>query len=150
MDSTQALDILLVEDNPQDAELTVRALRRHNLANRLHIVEDGAAALDFLLQRGKEASGDIRLPPKVVLLDLKLPKVSGLEVLRELKNNDATRAVPVVVVTSSREDPDVKAAYALGANSYVVKPIDFDAFAEAMSRLGLYWLLVNQPPTVAA
>ena len=148
MDSTQALDILLVEDNPQDAELTVRALRRHNLANRLHIVEDGAAALDFLLQRGQHTSSDMRLPPKVVLLDLKLPKVTGLEVLRELKSNDATRAVPVVVVTSSREDPDVKAAYALGANSYVVKPIDFDAFAEAMSRLGLYWLLVNQPPTV--
>jgi two-component system response regulator len=146
MDHTEAVDILLVEDNPQDAELTTRALKKHNLANRLITVEDGAEALDFLLCRGKYATRDVGHPPKVVLLDLKLPKVSGLEVLRALKQDEKTRAIPVVIVTSSREDPDIKTAYALGANSYVVKPVDFDAFAEAVSSLGLYWLLVNQPP----
>ena len=146
MTDTEAVDILLVEDNPQDAELTIRALKKHNLANRLITVEDGAAALDFLLCRGKYATRDVGHPPKVVLLDLKLPKVSGLEVLRALKQDEKTRAIPVVIVTSSREDPDIKTAYALGANSYVVKPVDFDAFAEAVSSLGLYWLLVNQPP----
>jgi two-component system response regulator len=146
MDHTEAVDILLVEDNPQDAELTTRALKKHNLANRLITVEDGVQALDFLFGRGKYAGRDSGHPPKVVLLDLKLPKVSGLEVLRALKQDEKTRAIPVVIVTSSREDPDIKTAYALGANSYVVKPVDFDAFAEAVSSLGLYWLLVNQPP----
>jgi two-component system response regulator len=141
-----AVDILLVEDNPQDAELTIRALKKSNLANRLITVEDGAEALDFLFCRGKYATRDVGHPPKVVLLDLKLPKVSGLEVLRALKQDEKTRAIPVVIVTSSREDPDIKTAYSLGANSYVVKPVDFDAFAEAVSSLGLYWLLVNQPP----
>jgi len=140
------VDILLVEDNPQDAELTIRALKKHNLANRLIVVEDGAEALEFLFGRGKYAGRDTGHPPKVVLLDLKLPKVSGLEVLRALKQDERTRPIPVVIVTSSREDPDIKTAYALGANSYVVKPVDFDGFAEAVSKLGLYWLLVNQPP----
>jgi two-component system response regulator len=146
MDHSEAVDILLVEDNPQDAELTIRALKKHNLANRLILVEDGAEALDFIFGRGKyaiRANGD---PPRVVLLDLKLPKLSGLEVLRVLKQDERTRSIPVVIVTSSREDPDIKTAYGLGANSYVVKPVDFDAFAEAVSSLGLYWLLVNQPP----
>ena len=146
MDHSEAVDILLVEDNPQDAELTIRALKKHNLANRLILVEDGAEALDFIFGRGKyaiRANGD---PPRVVLLDLKLPKLSGLEVLRVLKQDERTRSIPVVIVTSSREDPDIKTAYALGANSYVVKPVDFDAFAESVSSLGLYWLLVNQPP----
>ena len=146
MEHTEAVDILLVEDNPQDAELTTRALKKHNLANRLFTVEDGAEALDFIFCRGKYATRDNGHSPKVVLLDLKLPKVSGLEVLRALKQDERTRAIPVVVVTSSREDPDIKTAYGLGANSYVVKPVDFDAFAEAVSSLGLYWLLVNQPP----
>ena len=146
MTDTEAVDILLVEDNPQDAELTIRALKKSNLANRLITVEDGAEALDFLFCRGKYATRDVGHPPKVVLLDLKLPKVSGLEVLRALKQDEKTRAIPVVIVTSSREDPDIKTAYSLGANSYVVKPVDFDAFAEAVSSLGLYWLLVNQPP----
>ena len=146
MTDTEAVDILLVEDNPRDAELTIRALRKCNLANRLITVEDGAEALNFIFCRGKYATRDSGHPPKVILLDLKLPKVSGLEVLRALKQDDRTRAIPVVVVTSSREDPDIKTAYALGANSYVVKPVDFDAFAEAVSSLGLYWLLVNQPP----
>ena len=146
MTDTEAVDILLVEDNPQDAELTIRALKKHNLANHLFTVEDGAEALDFIFCRGKYATRDNGHSPKVILLDLKLPKVSGLDVLRALKQDEKTRAIPVVVVTSSREDPDIKTAYALGANSYVVKPVDFDAFAEAVSTLGLYWLLVNQPP----
>jgi two-component system response regulator len=146
MDHTEAVDILLVEDNPQDAELTIRALKKHNLANHLFTVEDGAEALDFIYCRGKYATRVNGHSPKVVLLDLKLPKVSGLEVLRALKQDERTRAIPVVIVTSSREDPDIKTAYGLGANSYVVKPVDFDAFAAAVSSLGLYWLLVNQPP----
>ena len=146
MTDTDAVDILLVEDNPQDAELTIRALKKHNLANRLITVEDGAQALDFIFCRGKYATRELSHSPKVVLLDLKLPKVSGLEVLRALKQDERTRSIPVVVVTSSREDPDIKTAYGLGANSYVVKPVDFDAFAESVSSLGLYWLLVNQPP----
>jgi two-component system response regulator len=147
MTDTDAVDILLVEDNPQDAELTTRALKKNNLANRLFTVEDGAEALDFIFCRGKYATRELSHSPKVVLLDLKLPKVSGLEVLRALKQDDKTRTIPVVVVTSSREDPDIKTAYSLGANSYVVKPVDFDAFAQAVSSLGLYWLLVNQPPS---
>ena len=146
MTDTEAVDILLVEDNPQDAELTTRALKKNNLANRLITVEDGAEALDFIFCRGKYATRNNSQSPKVVLLDLKLPKVSGLEVLRALKQDEKTRSIPVVIVTSSREDPDIKTAYALGANSYVVKPVDFDAFAESVSSLGLYWLLVNQPP----
>ena len=146
MTDTEAVDILLVEDNPQDAELTTRALKKNNLANRLITVEDGAQALDFIFCRGKYATRELSRSPKVVLLDLKLPKVSGLEVLRALKQDERTRSIPVVVVTSSREDPDIKTAYSLGANSYVVKPVDFDAFAESVSSLGLYWLLVNQPP----
>jgi two-component system response regulator len=146
MNNSMAVDVLLVEDNPQDAELTVRALKKHNLANRLFVVEDGADALDFLFCRGKYAEQDMNHPPKVVLLDLKLPKVNGMEVLRAIKQDPRTRIIPVVIVTSSREDPDIKAAYELGANSYVVKPVDFDSFANAMSQLGLFWLLVNQPP----
>ena len=146
MDAMNAVDILLVEDNPQDVELTTRALKKHNLANRLFTVEDGAEALDYLFCRGKYSARDLSYRTKVVLLDLKLPKMSGMDVLRTLKGDERTRDIPVVVVTSSREDPDIKAAYGLGANSYVVKPVDFEAFAEAMSKIGLYWLLINQPP----
>jgi two-component system response regulator len=145
MDKMQAVDILLVEDNPQDAELTVRALKKKNLANRLVVVDDGAEALDFIFGRGKHAAQAGCAVPQVILLDLKLPKVGGLEVLKTLKQDERTRLIPVVIVTSSREDPDIKTAYALGANSYVVKPVDFDAFAEAVSSLGMYWLMVNQP-----
>jgi two-component system response regulator len=145
MDKMQAVDILLVEDNPQDAELTVRALKKKNLANRLVVVDDGAEALDFIFGRGKHAAQAGCAAPQVILLDLKLPKVGGLEVLKTLKQDERTRLIPVVIVTSSREDPDIKTAYALGANSYVVKPVDFDAFAEAVSSLGMYWLMVNQP-----
>jgi two-component system response regulator len=145
-DYPQAVDILLVEDNPQDAELIIRALKKRNLANQLHLVEDGAEALDFILCRGPYGERNLDTPPKVILLDLKLPKVSGLEVLRAIKGEERTRSIPVVIVTSSREDPDIQTAYALGANSYVVKPVNFDVFLDAMSQLGLYWLLLNQPP----
>ena len=144
MPEPDAIDILLVEDNPQDAELTIRALKRRNLANRVFLVEDGVAALDFIFCRGVYANRDMNKPPKVVLLDLKLPKVNGLEVLQAIKSDERSRTIPVVMVTSSREDPDIKSAYELGANSYVVKPVEFDAFIEAMSQIGFYWLLVNE------
>ncbi len=144
MDLEDSVDILLVEDNTRDAEMTVRALRSRNLANRLVVVEDGEQALDFLFYRGRYERRAASARPRVVLLDLKLPKVGGLEVLRAIRADPRTRTIPVVVVTSSREDPDIEAAYSLGANSYVVKPVEFDVFAEAVSGIGLYWLLVNQ------
>jgi len=143
------VDILLVEDNQQDAELMIRAIRKRHLANPVHVVADGAEALDFLFCRGPYADRDFSKPPKLVMLDLKLPKVSGLEVLKAIKEDRTLRALPVVIVTSSREDPDIASAYALGANSYVVKPVDFDEFLDAISRVELYWLLVNQPPSGA-
>jgi two-component system, response regulator len=146
MDTVETLDILLVEDNPQDVELTIRALKKKNLANRVYVVEDGAEAIDFLFGRGKYSNREMSHRPKVVLLDVKLPKLNGLEVLRAIKADERTRGIPVVMVTSSREDPDIKTAYQLGANSYVVKPVDFDAFMDAMSNLGFYWLLINQIP----
>ena len=145
MNDMKVVDILLVDDNPRDAELTIRALKKHNLANQIFVVEDGADALDFLFGRGKYTGREIVNLPKVVLLDLKLPKLNGLEVLRAIRADEQTRKIPVVVVTSSAEDPDIKAAYELGANSYVVKPVDFDAFLSAMSTLGFYWLLINHP-----
>ena len=124
--------------------MTARALKKRNFANRLVVVEDGAEALDFIFCHGRYAERDIAHPPKVVLLDVKLPKLNGLEVLRAIRADPRTRSIPVVMVTSSREDPDIKTAYELWANSYVVKPVEFDAFIEAMSHLGFYWLLVNQ------
>jgi two-component system, response regulator len=146
MESGTVVDVLLVEDNPRDAELICRAIRKQNIVSPLHVVEDGAAALDFIFARGEYAGRDMSRPPRVVLLDLKLPKVNGLEVLKAVKSDERTRSIPVVIVTSSQEDPDIKTAYALGANSYVVKPVSSDAFTDAMSKLGLYWLLVNEPP----
>jgi two-component system, response regulator len=143
--SDNAVEILLVEDNPRDAELTIRALKKKNLANSLYHVEDGVEALDFLFARGKYADRDINEAPKVVLLDLKLPRIDGLEVLTALKADERTQAIPVVIITSSAEDPDVQKAYQLGANSYVIKPVQFDAFMEAMVRVGIYWLMVNHP-----
>ena len=145
MNHDDVVEVLLVEDNPRDAELTIRALKRHNLANQLFHVSDGAEALDFLFGRGNFAGRKSNAAPKVVLLDLKLPKVSGLEVLRMMKEDAHLRTIPVVVVTSSAEDPDMQAAYHLGVNSYVVKPVQFDSFMEAMSRLGVYWLMLNHP-----
>ena len=142
MTRDQIVEILLVEDNPNDVELTLHAFRRHNLANRVRVVRDGAEALEFLLPPdGKPPNGT----PKVILLDLKLPKVTGLEVLKRLKSDPRTRSIPVVVVTSSREDRDVQEAYHLGVNSYVTKPVDFEQFTTAMQQLGMYWLLLNQP-----
>ena len=145
MTGPEAVDILMVEDDPHDAELAMRALRRHHIANPMHVARDGAEALDFVFARGRYADRGGIARPKVILLDLKLPRVNGLEVLRALKSDARTRTIPVVILTSSNEDPDMKAAYALGANSYVVKPMDIDAFTHAMSRVGLYWLLVNHP-----
>lgn len=145
MEDLNAVEILIVEDNPRDAELTMRALRKNNLANHVLIAEDGAEALDFFFCRGKFNKRSITNPPKVVLLDLKLPKVSGLEVLKIVKGDKRTSLIPVVIVTSSRQEPDIKEAYELGVNSYVVKPVDFEQFHNAMSSLGLYWLLVNEP-----
>jgi two-component system response regulator len=146
MTHLDAVDILLVEDNPRDAELTIRALKKRNLANHLFVVEDGVEALDFIFCRGKYAGRTVAHPPKVVLLDLKLPKLDGLEVLRAIKADERVCRIPVVIITSSHEDPDIQSAYEMGVNSYVVKPVNFDAFVEAVSHLGLYWLLVNQPP----
>lgn len=145
MNESKEVEILLVEDNPRDAELTIRALKKNQLANKLFRVEDGVEALDFLFARGQFADRKQDDTPKVILLDLKLPRISGLEVLRIIKEDDRTRSIPVVVVTSSAEDPDVNAAYQLGANSYVIKPVQFEAFIEAMSKLGIYWLAVNHP-----
>lgn len=140
------MEILLVEDSPHDAELTIRALKQRNLANHLVHVHDGQEALDFLFGTGAYVGRDLNHYPKVVLLDLKLPKINGIEVLRKIRGDDRTRLLPVVVLTSSREDRDVGAAYQLGANSFIVKPVDFEKFSEAVSHLGLYWLLMNEPP----
>ena len=138
-------DILLVEDNPSDAELTLRALRKARVANEIHVVKDGAEALEFLFGREAATGGTFPLPPRVILLDLKLPKVDGLEVLRRIKADARTAAIPVVVLTSSREESDLVASYHLGANSYIVKPVDSDKFFEAVHQVGLYWLLLNEP-----
>lgn len=146
MNYQNEVDILLVEDNPNDTELTIRALIKNNITNQLIVLNDGAEALDFIFCRGKFEHREIVNHPKVVLLDLKLPKLNGLEVLRAIKADERTRAIPVVMVTSSRQDPDIKTAYEYGANSYVVKPLDFNVFAEAMRQLGFYWLLINKSP----
>ncbi len=140
------IEILLVEDNPGDVELTRHALRKHNLGNRIEVVRDGAEALDFIFCIGAYAGRSIEDSPRLILLDLKLPKVDGLEVLQRLKSDPRTRKIPVVVLTSSREERDIVESYQLGANSYIVKPVDFEQFTEAVRQLGLYWLLFNQPP----
>jgi CheY-like chemotaxis protein len=143
--NTEPTEILLVEDNRDDVELTLRALRTHNLANRVKVVGDGVEALDYLLPAG-DASAPPDGYPRLVLLDLKLPRVGGLDVLRRLKTSEATRHIPVVVLTSSHEESDLVASYDLGANSYIVKPVDFEQFTKAVSELGLYWLLLNKVP----
>jgi two-component system, response regulator len=139
-------EILLVEDNPHEAELTIRSLKKHNLSNNLYLAEDGAEALDFIFARDKFSERvieDGRL--KVILLDLKLPKVDGLEVLKQVKTDDRTKAIPVVVLTSSREEQDVIASYKFGVNSYIVKPVQFESFARAIADMGMYWMFLNQP-----
>ncbi|MDP3683091.1 MAG: response regulator [Ignavibacteria bacterium] len=140
------IEILLVEDNPSDAELTLLALKKIHIANKVFLVNDGDEALDFLFARGKFTGREQDQNPKLVLLDLNLPKISGLEVLRSIKASEKLKNIPVVVLTSSKEDPDIKRCYELGANSYVVKPIGFENFLKAVSELGIYWLLVNLPP----
>ena len=145
-DAVKNVEILLVEDNPTDAELAIRALKKNNLANKLVWVKDGAEALDFIFATGSFSGRSIENGPKVILLDLKLPKVDGMEVLQRIKSDERTRIIPVVVLTSSKEDRDVAESYKLGVNSYISKPVEFDAFARIVSELGLYWLLVNRPP----
>jgi len=149
MNEPHAIELLLVEDNPQDLELSLRALRKANLANRIQVARDGAEALEFIFCEGPYAARRISDGPKVILLDLKLPKVDGLEVLRRIKGDARTRAIPVVVLTSSKEQRDVVESYQLGVNSYIVKPVNFEGFASAVSNLGLYWLILNQPPKLA-
>jgi CheY-like chemotaxis protein len=144
-DPSSRVEILLVEDNPTDAELCIRSLKKHNLTNRLVWVKDGAEALDFLFARGAYAGRDLNDGPKVVMLDLRLPKIDGLEVLRQVKADERLKTVPVVVLTSSKEDRDVTESYKLGANSFVSKPVEFTEFADAVANLGLYWVLVNKP-----
>ena len=141
------IEILLVEDNPTDAELTLRALKKSRLANRVVHVTDGEEALDFLFARSAFSDRKIEHGPKVVLLDLKLPKVDGLEVLKIIKGDARTKVIPVVILTSSQEEKDMIQSYESGANSYIVKPVDFDKFMEAVDSLGMYWLLLNQKPT---
>ncbi len=140
--------IVIIEDNPEDSGLMLRALKKNNVANNHIVLEDGEQALDYLFYRGQYKNNKLKLNelPKVIFLDLKLPKVSGLEILKELKTHKETKKIPVVIVTSSKEDPDVEKAYALGANSYIVKPVDFDQFSKTISEIGLYWLVVNESP----
>jgi len=149
-DANGAVEILLVEDSATDAELCIRALKKHNLANKLEWVKDGAEALDFLLGTGSHAGRGEKSRPKVILLDLRLPKVDGLEVLRRVKSESSTKAIPIVVLTSSQEDRDVVESYRLGVNSFISKPVEFEAFAAVVAQLGLYWLVVNRPPPAIA
>ena len=142
-----SVEVLLVEDNITDAELTIRELKKHNLANNLVHVKNGEEALEFIFGTGRYAGArDILFPPKLVLLDIQMPKVNGIEVLQQIKSDDRTRSMPVVILTSSKEDPDIKKCYELGANSYIVKPVNFERFTQAIQNLGMYWLLLNQPP----
>ena len=142
------VELLLVEDNPQDLELAMRALRKANFSNSIHVARDGAEALEFIFCEGPHAARQITDAPRVILLDLKLPKIDGLEVLKRLKGDPRTKMIPVVVLTSSKEQSDVVESYQLGVNSYIVKPVNFEGFVAAVRELGLYWLLLNQPPKV--
>jgi two-component system, response regulator len=146
----EGLDILLVEDNQDDMDLALHALQRGKVANRVFAVRDGEEALDFLFCRGKYAERSFDHPPKLVLLDLKLPKVNGMEVLQQIKTDPRTRTIPVVMMTSSREERDLVSGYSLGVNSYIQKPVDFDQFRETVKTVGLYWLVTNQPPITEA
>lgn len=144
--SENAVEILLVEDNPDDVELTLRALKNQNISNHIEVVRDGAEALDFIFCTGQFEHRSMENPPKLILLDLKLPKVDGLEVLEKIKSDPRTKAIPIVVLTSSTEERDIVESYKLGVNSYITKPVDFEQFSESVRQLGLYWLLLNEPP----
>lgn len=146
MENLNEVEILLVEDNPTDAELTLRALKKNNLANKLHVVKDGEEALEFIFGTGVYKDHDTKFPPKVVFLDLKLPKISGLEVLRKVKSDEMAKMIPIVVVTSSQETQDVEECYHLGVNSFIQKPIEFNNFVKAISDAGLYWMVINKAP----
>ena len=140
------VEILLIEDNPNDAELTIRALTKNKIKNKLIHLNDGEIAIEFLFGTGRYEGRDILKKPKVILLDLKMPKVGGIELLKKIKANDNTKNIPVVVLTSSKENPDIEQSYTLGANSYIVKPVDFDNFIKAVSDIGFYWMILNEPP----
>lgn len=146
MSESNVIELLLVEDNAQDLELVLRAFKKVNLANRIEIARDGVEALDFIFGEGAHAGRRITDGPKIILLDLKLPKVDGLEVLKRVKGDPRTKMIPVVVLTSSKEQRDIIESYNLGVNSYIVKPVDFEGFTKAMRDLGVYWLMLNQPP----
>lgn len=146
MTLNDVIEIVMVEDNPDDAALTIRTLKKQHLANNLVHLQDGAEALDFIFGRGAYLGRDVNKTPKVILLDLKMPKVNGIEVLEKIKSDERTKHIPVVILTSSAEDPDIKTCYKLGVNSYIVKPLEFDAFTNKISELGLYWLVTNEPP----
>lgn len=139
------VDILIVEDNPNDAELTLRTLKKHHIANNIQVVTDGEEALDYLFCKGKYL-GRTKLSPRVIFLDIKLPKLNGLEVLRAIKKDKKLCHIPIVMLTSSCQDPDINEAYAMGANSYVVKPVEIESFTNTINSLGMYWLVVNQTP----
>jgi len=142
----QEVEILLVDDNASDVELTVRALRRHKLANSIHIAEDGQQALDFVFCRGEYSGRSFATPPKVIFLDLKMPKVDGIDVLRAIRGDARTKSIPVVILTSSKEQRDLVEGYKLGVNAYIQKPVDFDEFRRVIEQVGMFWLVVNQPP----
>jgi two-component system response regulator len=139
------IEIILIEDSPFDAEMTIRALKTNKISNHIVHLKDGAEALDFIFATGAYTGRDTNLKPRVILLDLKMPKVNGIEVLRKIKSEPSTKSIPVVVLTSSKEDPDVKTCYELGVNSYIVKPVGFENFTKCISELGFYWLLLNEP-----
>lgn len=146
MDISNEIDILIVEDNSTDAELTIRALKKNNLANKIFLVEDGEEALNFLFSKKQFSDRINKENPKVVFLDLKLPKIDGLEVLKTIKSDDALKSIPIVVLTSSNEESDIIKSYQLGVNSFITKPVDFEKFMIAVKEIGFYWLLLNQPP----
>lgn len=143
----QTVEILLIEDNPHEAQLVIRALKKINLANKLLHLDDGAEAISFIFALETYADRNIEDHPKLILLDLKLPKVDGLEILQRIKSDDRTKTIPVIVLTSSREEQDIVRSYKLGVNSYIVKPVNFDSFSKAVTELGLYWMLLNLNPT---